>query len=193
MWNNKYGMDEINFFFSGWQPLLRIVIVGTLAYISLIVLLRVSGKRSIAHMSGFDFVITIAIGSTFGRLITAESVSLAESVVAFLVLILLQYMMSYLNIRNKSFSKLVKSEPTLLFFRGAFLEQHLKHERIRKEEILSAIRQEKIGSLDAVEAVVLESAGSFAVIKREVSTTDLESSTLKPLLEAGTAKGKEID
>ena len=76
-------MDNIVFFHGGMEPLLRIVVVGTLAYFSLIFLLRLLGKRTLAQLNAFDFVITIAIGSTLGRLITAKGVSLTESITAF--------------------------------------------------------------------------------------------------------------
>ncbi|MES1026405.1 hypothetical protein ABN584_26250 [Gloeocapsa sp. BRSZ] len=85
------------FFYGGVEPLIRIVVVGTLAYFSLLILLRISGKRTLAQLNAFDFVITIAIGSTFGRLITAKSVSLAESITAFFTLIFLQYLVSWLT------------------------------------------------------------------------------------------------
>ena len=85
-------MDKVVFFYGGIEPLIRIVVVGTLAYLSLLILLRISGKRTLAQLNAFDFVITIAIGSTLGRLITAKGVSLAESVMAFLTLISLQYL-----------------------------------------------------------------------------------------------------
>ena len=60
-------------------------------------------------MSGFDFVITVAIGSTFGRLITAKEVVLAESAAAFLLLISLQLGFAYLDMRFGWFSRLAKS------------------------------------------------------------------------------------
>lgn len=69
----------VHFFFNGWQPIVRIVVVGTLGYVTLILLLRVSGKRTLAQLNSFDFIITVALGASFGRILTARTVALAEA------------------------------------------------------------------------------------------------------------------
>lgn len=54
-------------FFDGWSDLLRILVVGSLAYAGLVGFLRVSGKRTLAKMNAFDLVVTVALGSTLPR------------------------------------------------------------------------------------------------------------------------------
>lgn len=51
-------------FFSGIEPIGRTLLIGFLAYIGLILVLRVSGKRTLTKMNAFDLVVTVAIGST---------------------------------------------------------------------------------------------------------------------------------
>lgn len=184
-------MDNVRFFFDGWDPILRIFVVGSLSYIILVVLLRISGKRTLAQMSGFDFIITVAIGSTFGRLITAQEVVLAESAAAFLLLILLQTGFAWLDMRYNWFSKIAKSQPTLLFYKGSFLEDSIRRCKVNKDEILGVIREQGIESLDEVEAVVLETSGGWSVVKKGSSISDIEKSTLKPLRDARVAKERE--
>ncbi len=162
-------MPKIVFFFGGFEPILRVIVVGTLAYLSLLILLRVSGQRTLTRMHAFDFVITIAIGSTFGRLMTAKGVSLAESVTAFLVLIALQYIFSWIMVRSSKFAYWVTATPSLLYFRGNFLHKAMKKHRVSRDELLAIVRQNKIGSLQDVDAIVLESAGTFAVIRKDSS------------------------
>ena len=50
-------------FFDGIQPLIRTLVVGVLAYIFLIIVLRISGKRTLSKINAFDFVVTIALGN----------------------------------------------------------------------------------------------------------------------------------
>lgn len=104
----------VNFIFDGWGPIVRILVVGSMAYVALVVLLRMSGKRTLARMNSFDFVITVALGATFGRILTTRSVPLLEAVTAFALLITLQYVVTSLQIRSRKFSRLVTAEPTLL-------------------------------------------------------------------------------
>lgn len=185
-------MDKINYFFEGWDPLVRIFVVGSLSYILLVFLLRVAGKRTLSQMSGFDFIITVAIGSTFGRLITAKGVTLSESAAAFLLLVFLQVGFGWLNMRFRWFSKIAKSQPTLLFFKDSFLEGNIRRCKVNKEEILGVIREQGIESLDEVEAVVLETSGGWSVVKKEKKERrNPAKSTLKPLTEKEEKRRKE--
>ena len=171
-------MDKVVFFYGGIEPLIRIVVVGTLAYVSLIILLRISGKRALAQLNAFDFVITIAIGSTLGRLITAKGVSLAESVTAFFTLIFLQYLVSWLTVRSSPFDNLITTSPSLLYFRGQFLRKAMQAQRITQAQLLAAVRENRIASLEDVEAIVMESAGTIAVVKKETAEELTDASAL---------------
>lgn len=113
-------MDDVVFFWNGWEPILRILVVGTLTYLGLVLLLRLSGKRTFTRMTAFDFVIAITIGSAFGRILTAKSVSISESIATFVLLILLQTVFSYVEVHSKTFKKFTTPRPTLLFYNGEF-------------------------------------------------------------------------
>jgi uncharacterized membrane protein YcaP (DUF421 family) len=161
-------------FFNGWPGLLRVVFVGTLAYVALVLLLRVSGKRTLSKMNAFDLVVTVALGSTLATVILSKDVALAEGVMAFALLIGLQFIITWLSVRSTTVSHLVKAEPTLLLYQGQFLPDQLKRSRVLEAEVRAAIREQGIAALCEVEAVVLETDGSFAVVSRtEGSTTAL--------------------
>ena len=161
-------------FFAGWSGLLRVVLVGALAYVGLVLLLRVSGKRTLSKMNAFDLVVTVALGSTLATVILSKDVALAEGVVAFALLIGLQFIITWLSVRSATVSHLVKAEPTLLFYQGAFLPDQMRRSRVLETEVRAAIRQQGIAALREVEAVVLETDGSFAVVSRtEGSATAL--------------------
>lgn len=151
-------------FFDGWDDLLRMVVVGTLAYAGLIVLLRSSGKRTLAKMNAFDLVVTVAFGSTFASALLSSDITVAEAIAAFGLLCALQYSVAVLSVRSKVFQGLVKSEPSLLFYRGAFLEPAMRAQRVTKEEILAAMRSAGAADPADVDAVVLETDGSFSVV-----------------------------
>lgn len=153
------------FFFGGWVPLVRIVVIGTLTYAALVVLLRVSGKRTLSQMNAFDFVVTVALGAVFGRALTARNVSLSEAVTALVLLVGLQYAVASLKIRSGWFAGLITTPPSLLFYRGRFLRAAMRRERVTDVELLSVVRQHGACSFDEIEAVVLEPDGRFGVIR----------------------------
>lgn len=151
-------------FFNNWGDVLRVIIVGSLGYVTLIVFLRVSGKRTLSKMNMFDFVITVALGSTFASLILSKDVALAEGVVALGLLIWLQYVVAWISVRWKRFREFVKGEPTLLFYRGNYLHDSMRAERIAIEEIRFAARAQGISDMSEVGAIVLETDGTFSVV-----------------------------
>jgi uncharacterized membrane protein YcaP (DUF421 family) len=62
-------------FFDSWDGLLRVVVVGILAYTGLVLLLRISGKRTLSKMNAFDFVVTVALGSTLATILLSSDVA----------------------------------------------------------------------------------------------------------------------
>ncbi|WP_413161242.1 DUF421 domain-containing protein [Capilliphycus salinus ALCB114379] len=176
-------MNQVVFFYTGLEPLLRIIIIGSLAYISLLFLLRVSGKRTLAQMNAFDFVITVAIGSTFGRLLTAKGVSLAESITAFGVLIGLQYIVSWLTVKSSGFADLVMATPTLLYFDGQFIEKAMRKQRLTKKNLLETVRQQGVVSLQNVEAIIMEPVGNITIIKKQKFEKSTDKSAFNNILD----------
>ena len=152
--------------FDGWESLLRLVVLGTLGYVALIAMLRISGKRTLSKMNAFDFVITITLGSAYASLLVSESVTLAEGVTALAVLIALQWVVSWISVRSPRFESIVKGTPQLLFWHGQYLDEALKRERITREEVQAAMRASNV-TVDESAAAVLESDGSVTVISIE--------------------------
>ena len=153
-------------FFDNFYGLLRVVVASVCAYAALVAMLRVSGARNIAQMNAFDFVVTVALGSTLATIILTDSVAIVEGIVALAMLILLQFSVTWLSVRSKTVSNLVKSTPVLVVYRGQLLSQNMWRSRVIEEEIQSALRQNGMASVEAVEAVILETDGKFSVIPR---------------------------
>lgn len=160
--------SEVNvegMFFSGWDTLFRTLVVGVLAYINLIVLLRMSGRRTLSKMNAFDLVVTVALGSTFATILLSRDVSLAQGTLALALLIGLQYAVTWSSVRAGWVRKTVTGEPALLFHRGQMLDVAMRKARVTHAEIQAAIRSSGIGAQHDVEAVILETDGSFSVVK----------------------------
>lgn len=157
-------MSEVNFLFGGWLSILRVLVVGTAIYASLIVFLRISGSRSIASMNAFDFVVTVAIGAAFGSALTAPSVPLANALAALALLLGLQYAVAWLQSRWSPFETAVTNVPTLLYARGEFRRDAMRDERVTQHELQAAVRKENVGSMDDVDAIVLEPSGQLSVV-----------------------------
>lgn len=150
--------------FDSFAALGRVALIAMCAYAGLILVLRISGKRSLAKLNAFDFAITVAFGSTLATVLLSKDVALAEGVLAFVMLAVLQYAVAWTSIRSRWFRNLVRSEPRRLVENGRYLEAALRIERVTTSEVDAAIRKSGIGRVEEVAAVVLETDGSFSVI-----------------------------
>lgn len=153
-------------FFDDWSGIGRVLIIAAVAYITLIFLLQASGKRTLAKMTAFDFIVTVAIGSILANIILSKNTVIMEGMTAFVVLIGAQYFISAFSMRSRTFERMVKPDPTLLLYRGHLLGEAMQSERITEADILFAIRQRGLASMEDAEAVVLEADGSLNVVHK---------------------------
>lgn len=151
-------------FFDSWTGLVRVLVVGLSAYVILVVMLRVSGKRTLSKMNAFDLVVTVALGSTLATVLLNDAVPLAEGVVALALLVCLQFAITWLSVRSERFQGLVKAQPTLLVHDGRFLDDALRGQRVTRAEIEAALRSSGKSDVSEIRSVVLETDGSLSVV-----------------------------
>lgn len=156
-------MEQV--FFSSGSSLFRTLVVGALAYVVLIFFLRLSGKRTLSKMNAFDLVVTVALGSTLATALLTKDVTLADGAVAFALLVSLQYLITWFSVRVRWVRRLVTGEPLMLLHHGALLPKALLQARLTEAEVFAAVRSAGVGTLEEVEAVVLETDGSISVIR----------------------------
>lgn len=118
-------------------------------------------------MNAFDFIITVSLGAVFGNTLINYQDSLFQGIYIFSLLLSFQFISSFLSARYVIFDKLLKAQPTLLFYEGKYHESVLKNERIPKSEVLQAIREQGIGRIEEVGAVVLETDGTISVLLKQ--------------------------
>ena len=152
-------------FFKDWESLYHIAICAAISYLALFLFIRISGKRTLAKLNAFDFVVSDTLGSTLSSMILMK-VAISEGCVALLIIIILQYLLAFLAKKSKTMEKAINSTPSLLYYNGEFMHDTMKREMITEEEIYSEIRQYRIERLEDVRAVVMELNGEMTVIKK---------------------------
>ena len=158
--------------FDNWSSLRQILLTTLMAYPILIIFLRLSGKRTLSIWNAFDFVVTIALGSILASVMLSKDVAVLESLLGLGLLVLFQYCITFISVRVEWFESIIKSNPTLIYKDDTFLLEKMKKHRVSRAEILAAVRSSSISSLDNVRYVVLETDGSFSVIKKSDDSPD---------------------
>lgn len=157
---------EWDWIYQGWQGPVRTALVGCLAYAGVIVLLRASGKRTLAQLNAFDLVVTVAIGSVLASTLLSKNVSLAQGLAGFATLVALQTLLARASLLWPGVAGLIRAEPALLMRDGEICRAALKRERVTEAELMTVIRSSTTPTPADVSAVILESNGTFSVISR---------------------------
>lgn len=133
-------------------------------YVVLIVATRLSGLRAHSKMSGFDFPLTIAVGSLVASTILTPDPPLVRASVVLASLFAMQAGVAWLRARSFRVRKLVDNQPVVLMRDGRILEENMVRHRVSLPELREKIRAAGGFRLDRIRAVVLETTGDVTVI-----------------------------
>lgn len=150
------------------------VVAGTaLMYISSLIAIRIAGRRTVAQMSAFDFVVTVAIGSIVATTAITEQTPIARGFAAIVTLLLLQGIVGSLRQRNRRFRKLVDFPPEILYDgENLNLPRGPLGAQPTREEVLSGLRQRGYRSIDEADLIVLEPDGKISVLRKGDEASD---------------------
>ena len=151
--------------FDSWESLYKIFTGAVTGYVVLVIYIRLMGKRATSKMNNFDWIVTVALGSVYASMVLLEKVSVADGVFAMGMLFGLQYLLTASTARWAWARRIFLATPSLLFYRGEFLHDAMRKQRISEEEILSAVREVGLGSLEEAHSVTLEPDANLAVVK----------------------------
>ncbi|UJF16389.1 DUF421 domain-containing protein [Jeotgalibaca sp. MA1X17-3] len=149
-----------------WGTIKNIAIVGIVTYLMFIIVLRISGKRTLSQMNVYDFSVTVALGSILASTITNANTAALSGIFSFTLLVVFQYIIAKLAVHLQFFNKLIKSEPSLLFYKGQYDWENMKKQRVTQDDFLQELRQQQCSSTDDILAVVMEASGKLSILKK---------------------------
>ncbi|WP_024476564.1 DUF421 domain-containing protein [Arthrobacter sp. CAL618] len=150
--------------FESWDQIIRVLIIGSVSYAALVVLLRASGKRTLSQLNAFDFIVTVALGSTLATILLGAEVSFAQGLTALVLLASLQLVVAAMSARWPRIRSLVTAKPVALVLGGQLQADELRRNRLTESEVRQAIRTAGSGDLSDIAAVILETNGTLSVI-----------------------------
>jgi uncharacterized membrane protein YcaP (DUF421 family) len=148
------------------SPLLEVAVRSTAIYGAVYLALRVAGKRHLSQLSLRDFVLILLVSNAVQNAMVGNDTSLPGGLVAAVVLIGVNFIITRLELRSDRLVHLLEGEPTLLVRDGKVLEGHLMREGMRLSELEAAIREHGFAQLADVKQAILEIDGSISVCGR---------------------------
>jgi uncharacterized membrane protein YcaP (DUF421 family) len=152
-------------------PILNLCLRAVVVYLSVLILVRLSGKRQIGQMGPTEFVAILLISNAVQNSMNGGDNSLIGGLLLAVVLILMSIGISYLTYRSSFFSAIFEGTPTLLVHNGKLIHKHMAHERLSESELRALLRKQGIHHFHDIQTAILESDGTLSITK----TTDIPS------------------
>jgi uncharacterized membrane protein YcaP (DUF421 family) len=149
-----------------WQELGMTAARGIFVYALMLVVIRFLGKRTVGNFSAFDLLVALMLGEVVDEIIYGD-VSMAQGVVAILVIGAAKYGTSWLTYSNQTLNELLEGKPTEIVRHGELVREALRSELMHELEAMAALRLQGISDMREVKSAVMEVDGEVSVLKEE--------------------------
>jgi len=153
---------------------LRIVFSSVVVFVFIVVAIRLFGKKELSQLSVIDLVFILLISNSVQNAMVGSDSSLVGGLVAAGSLFIVNYMFKLILYRNQGLDKLIEGEALLLIYKGKLNEKHLAEAKITMNELMEAIREHGVSTVEEVDLAMLEVDGNISVI-----SSDFKHQTVK--------------
>lgn len=158
-------------------PWWELIVRATLVYFAVLVMVRLSGKRTIGEFSPFDVIVLLLLSEAAQGSLTGEEHSLQGGLIAIATLVLLNYLMAFMATRSHRFESVIEGDPVTLIRDGVRRVDALRRNNIPDGDLAEAMRAKGIRHESEVEWAVLEPDGQITFFKREGGKSKHEGAT----------------
>lgn len=158
-------MPDWSAMFAFETPVLELIVRGTVIYLALLAMLRVTGQREAGGVGITDLVVVVLIAEAVTGGVSAHSSSLVDGLVVVATILAWSVAVDAVAYRSPLLARLIKGRPKTLVDEGRLDRRVLRSEFMTDEELRMYLRVEGIESLAEVRTVVLEPNGMISVVK----------------------------
>ncbi len=151
-----------------WASIGYVVVSAALIYVSTVLAVRAFGeRRTLTEMTIFDFAVAVALGAIIARTATTRSPSFAQGLAAVVALLVTHNLISAVRLRFPGTRRVFGRDPVVLVWEGKVQADSLEDAHMTLDDLLAVLRERGVASVDDVKIAVLESRGSFSVLRAD--------------------------
>jgi len=155
-----------------WEFVLR----GLIVYGSVLLLLRLSGKRQIGQMTPFDLVLLLVLSNAVQNAMNAGDNSVSAGLILAVTLVAANAALGYFTWRSRRFESLVEGRPQLVVHDGRLYHDVMRRERITLDDLHKALRHAGLDRISDVHFAILETDGTITVKARAQASGQQDAS-----------------
>lgn len=136
------------------------------AYLVLLALTRIMGRKMISQITFFDFVVGVIAGSVAANMSVNQDNPVVSGFTVLIVLTLANVSIDVLNIKSMFIRKITDSEPIVVIENGKLIAENLKRERVTLDGLMMLLREKNAFNIADVEFAIFEADGKLSVLKK---------------------------
>ncbi|HEY0681909.1 MAG TPA: YetF domain-containing protein [Steroidobacter sp.] len=149
------------------------VLRAAAVYLILLIIMRIAGKRTLAQVTVFDFILLLIIGEATQQALLGEDFSIINAAIVIGTLVLLDIALSVLKQRSEALDRILDDTPVVIVDHGKLLQDRMDRSRIDEQEILVAARElHGLERIEQIKFAVLERSGGISIVPAESSGKD---------------------
>jgi len=148
------------------DKILQTAAASLIAIIALFVLTRIMGKKQMAQLNFFDYVVGISIGSIASEYAVVRAIHVSEGLTALAVFTLFSIVLSYVSMKSYRGRKLLDGTPVILVENGKIIEANLKKTKVNINDFLEECRQKDIFDIAGIEFAIMETSGRLSILPK---------------------------
>jgi uncharacterized membrane protein YcaP (DUF421 family) len=143
-----------------------IVFRAAFAWIFIVFVLRVMGRRELSSLSASDLILLVVLGDLVQNGVTQSDMSMTGVTIAITTFVLLTVGSSYLSFKSSRARKLIQGEPLIIIQDGKPVERNMRSELLTLDDVMEQARGNQIESVDEIKWAVLEASGTITFITK---------------------------
>lgn len=140
------------------------VIKSMVAYVVLLILGRIMGRKMISRITFFDFLIGVTLGALAVRMSLGNESSVLMTIISAVVITLMALITDWLTVKSCLFRKVEEGEPIILIQQGKLLYENLSKAKISISKLLMLLRQKDVFDIEDVDYAIFENDGHLTVL-----------------------------
>lgn len=144
-----------------------------LAFVILLTLTKIMGRKELSQMTYFNYVSGITIGAIAAVLVIDSNISIRNGVFALIAWTSITILLGYIDIRSKKARNMIEGEPKILIKKGQIMENELRKVRLDIDALNALLRQKDVFAISEVDYAIFETDGNLSVLKKETKNNDV--------------------
>ncbi len=137
-----------------------------ITFFVLLALTRLLGKKQLSHLTFFNYVTGITIGSMAANMVVLSTKDYTKDLLSLVIWCLLTIIVSYISLKSGKIRVILDGQPTIIIKHGEIDRKALKRTGVNIDDLTMLIRQYQIFSITEIDFAILEPDGRLSILKK---------------------------